>query len=119
MSISFHYLTCLSSVFPKSFHISNYFSSIFSISFHKFFPHFQYLFTFQLGFLPYFDESLKCCDIRHGPLNYHCLFCFVFSFISPFLCFPCCFLFLISTSRHNITNVFCFIIVYLTCTILL
>jgi len=31
--------------------------------------------------------------------------CFVFSFISPFvLCFPCCFLFLISTSRHNTTN---------------
>jgi hypothetical protein len=52
--------------------------------------HFQYLFTFQLWFLPYFDESLQCCDIRHGPLNYHCLFCFVFSFISPFLCFPCC-----------------------------
>jgi hypothetical protein len=31
--------------------------------------------------------------------------CFVFSFISPFvLYFPCCFLFLISTSRHNTTN---------------
>jgi hypothetical protein len=47
-------------------------------------PHFQYLFTIQLGFLPYFDESSKCCDIRHGLFNYLCLLCFIFSLISPF-----------------------------------
>jgi hypothetical protein len=50
----------------RIFHIFSLFSSIFSISFHNFLPHFQYLFTIQLGFLPYFDESSKCCDIRRG-----------------------------------------------------
>jgi hypothetical protein len=40
-------------------------------------------FTIQLGFLPYFDESSKCCDIRHGLFNYLCLLCFIFSLISP------------------------------------
>jgi hypothetical protein len=34
LSISYHYLTCLSSIFSISFHNLTYFSSILSISFH-------------------------------------------------------------------------------------
>ena len=100
----FHIFSLFNLFFFRIFHIFSLFSSIFSIPFHNWLPHFQYMFTIQQGFLPYFDESSKCCDIRHGLFNYLCLLCFVFSFISPFfLCFPC-FLFLISTSHHNTSN---------------
>jgi hypothetical protein len=44
LSISFHYSTCL--------------SSIFSISFHNFLPYFPFHFTFQLAFLPYFPYTM-------------------------------------------------------------
>ena len=83
----FHIFSLFNLFFFRIFHIFSLFSPIFSIPFHNFLPHFQYLFTIQLGFLPYFDESSKCCDIRHGLFNFLCLLCFVFSFISPFLLF--------------------------------
>ena len=102
----FHIFSLFNLFFFCILYIFSLISFIFSISFHNFLPHFQYLFTIQLWFLPYFDESSKCCDIRHGLFNYLCLLCFVFSFISPgfFLCFSCCFLFLISISRYKSTN---------------
>jgi hypothetical protein len=166
----FHIFSLFNLFFFRIFHIFSLFSSIFSISFYNFPPHFQYLFTIQLGFLPYFDESSKCCDIRHGlscwfrmfirklsVLQVHLhivvgseyswskwilgterkvdwivkrygkygrkesrkvkryekfrvlggnstVFCLLVYLSGFFLCFPCCFLFLICTSRHNTTN---------------
>ena len=68
MAISFHYLTCLSSIFSISFHnfllsfaylIAIRLAFLPSFPYHftiqlTFLPYFPYHFTFQLGFLPFF-----------------------------------------------------------------
>jgi hypothetical protein len=134
-----------SSIFSISLHYSTYFSSIFSLSYHYFLLYFPNHFTFQITFLPYFPYHITivflifnifslfslgfiCILMSHRSavtVDTVCLIIFVSCVLSFRWSLRFFFMFslLFSESNFYFTSQyhqrFCFIVVYITCTIML